>query len=191
MERNTKIAIGVGVALALYTFTKSPFGGPLSTSSSSDLSLLKPAAREKVQALLARMDSLGIPFKVMETLRTRERQAALYAQGRTAPGSIVTYLDGSPGHESRHQSGNAADLVLDVKRWPASAGPKPTGAYDLGVDGTGSSRHIARPNVNQAWHIMGREAQALGLRWLGGPAGGALDPVSGLAFDSPHVEVPG
>lgn len=186
MERNTKIAIGVGVALALYTFTKSPFGGPLSIKSTADLSLLKPVAREKVAALLARMDSLGIPFRVIETLRTRERQAELYAQGRTKRGSIVTYLDGSPGKESRHQSGNAADLVLDVKRWPASAGPPPTGAYDLGVE----KGVVVRPNVLQAWHVLGREAQALGLRWLGGPAGGKLDPVTGLAFDAPHVEVP-
>lgn len=188
METRKKLMIAGGVALALYTFSKpSGFGGPLTTSSTSDLSLLNPVARQKVAALLARMDNLGVPFRVIETLRSRERQAALFAKGRTAPGSIVTYLDGSPGKESRHQSGNAADLVLDVKRWPANLGPKPTGAYDLGVEGG----RVVRPSVLAAWHLLGHEAQMLGLRWLGGPAGGKLDPVTKLAFDAPHVEVPG
>lgn len=189
MERRTKFMIAGGLALAFVAFRRAP----LTTSAKhiGDINALNPIARQKVAALLQRMDNLGIPFKIMETLRSRERQAALYAQGRTKPGQIVTHLDGSPGKESRHQSGNAADLVLDVARWPSSMGPKPTGAYDLGVDGSGTARRIVRPQVLAAWHTLGREAQALGLRWLGGPSGGALDPVTGLAFDAPHVEVPG
>lgn len=184
MDTKTKVVIVGALALAFVAFHKTT---PSIAKSTADLSLLNPIARQKIAALLARMDALGIPFKIMETLRTRERQAALFAQGRTKPGQIVTHLDGSPGRESRHQSGNAADLVLDISRWPSNLGPKPTGAYDKGV----SNGVIVRPNVLNAWHVMGREAQALGLRWLGGASGGALDPVTRLAFDAPHVEVPG
>lgn len=186
METRTKVMLGVGVVALFVAFRKAP---SLTTSAKhiGDINQLNPVARQKVAALLARMDSLGLPFKIMETLRTAQRQADLFAQGRTKPGPVVTHLSGKPGDESRHQSGNAADLVLDVSRWPASLGPKPTGAYDLGV----SNGVIVRPNVLAAWKTMGREAQALGLRWLGGPQGGALNSVTGLAFDAPHVEVPG
>lgn len=185
METKTKVLIAGGLALAFVAFRKAP---SLTTSAKNigDLNQLTPTARAKVTALLARMDALGIPFKVMETLRSRARQEQLFAQGRTAPGQIVTHVSGKPGDESRHQSGNAADLVLDVSRWPAHLGPKPTGAYDQGVD----NGVIVRPQVLAAWKTMGREAQALGLRWLGGPSGGALNKLTGLAFDAPHVEVP-
>lgn len=185
MERNTKIALGVGVALALYTFSK-PGALTVSAKHVGDVNLLNPAAREKVLALIQRMDQLGIPFKVFETLRTTARQQALYAQGRTAPGAIVTHVDGVT-KKSKHQSGNAADLVLDVARWPASLGPKPTNPWDVGVE----KGVVVRPQVLNAWHVMGREATALGLRWLGGPEGGARDPLTGLAFDAPHVEFVG
>lgn len=50
-----------------------------------------------------------MPLRVTETLRSMERQAALYAQGRTAPGKIVTYS--RPGY-SWHHYGLAADFCF-------------------------------------------------------------------------------
>jgi hypothetical protein len=46
-----------------------------------------------------------VPFIVLEGVRSLERQKQLYAQGRTAPGKIVT----STMH-SRHLTGHAVDL---------------------------------------------------------------------------------
>lgn len=52
----------------------------------------------------------GLRFAAFQGLRSWEQQAALYAQGRTAPGKIVT--NARPG-ESWHNFGLAADLVED------------------------------------------------------------------------------
>lgn len=49
---------------------------------------------------------------IFEGYRTPERQAELYAQGRTKPGAIVT--NAAPG-ESRHNSGNAVDIYFRNK----------------------------------------------------------------------------
>ena len=51
-------------------------------------------------------------FMVLEGLRTKERQAELYAQGRTAPGNIVTWT-----MQSRHTDGDAVDLVPYPLDW--------------------------------------------------------------------------
>lgn len=48
----------------------------------------------------------NVDFAVIEGLRSKERQRALYAQGRTAPGKIVTWT-----LHSKHINGNAVDLL--------------------------------------------------------------------------------
>lgn len=45
-------------------------------------------------------------FMVVEGLRTKERQAELFAQGRTKPGKIVTWT-----LASKHITGDAVDLA--------------------------------------------------------------------------------
>jgi peptidoglycan L-alanyl-D-glutamate endopeptidase CwlK len=47
-----------------------------------------------------------IDFAVIEGLRSREKQHALYAQGRTSPGKIVTWT-----MRSKHIDGLAVDLL--------------------------------------------------------------------------------
>lgn len=44
---------------------------------------------------------------VIEGLRTKERQADLYAQGRTKPGKVITWT-----MKSKHLEGKAVDVVL-------------------------------------------------------------------------------
>ena len=73
-----------------------------------DFAKLHPTVRFAVRTLLTRCDAKGLHFAMFEGFRSRERQAALYAQGRTVPGKIVTYA--RPG-ESYHQYGLAADIV--------------------------------------------------------------------------------
>ena len=53
-----------------------------------------------------------VDFTVMEGVRTLERQRELYAQGRTAPGKIVTWT-----MKSRHIEGKAVDLVPYPLDW--------------------------------------------------------------------------
>ena len=47
---------------------------------------------------------------IVSGLRTQEEQQALYAQGRSVPGEIVTYKDGIE-RRSKHQTGLAVDVV--------------------------------------------------------------------------------
>ena len=53
-----------------------------------------------------------VDFTVMEGVRTLERQRELYAQGRTAPGKIVTWT-----MKSKHIEGKAVDLVPYPLDW--------------------------------------------------------------------------
>ena len=48
----------------------------------------------------------SVNFIVVEGLRSQARQAELYAQGRTTPGKIVTWVK-----HSKHQDGLAVDLA--------------------------------------------------------------------------------
>lgn len=74
-----------------------------------DLSLLDPQFRAQFEAWLAaaRAAFPHYDFGVHETLRSPERQAALYSQGRTTPGPVVTWT-----RRSNHQDGLAADWHL-------------------------------------------------------------------------------
>ncbi len=74
-----------------------------------DLSKLHPLVRQAITATVAELNQAGAPFQVFEAFRTPERQAYLYAQGRTRPGGIVT---NAQAWQSYHQYGLAADLVL-------------------------------------------------------------------------------
>lgn len=51
--------------------------------------------------------SLGLPYIVVQGVRTQAQQDALYAQGRTTPGNIVTWT-----RESNHLTGHAVDLCI-------------------------------------------------------------------------------
>ena len=55
----------------------------------------------------AKMDELGIDLIITCTLRTQSEQQALYAQGRTLPGPIVTWT-----LHSQHLVGKAFDFCI-------------------------------------------------------------------------------
>jgi len=55
-----------------------------------------------IREILAEMAAAGAAMFVVEGVRTTERQQQLYAEGRSAPGRIVTYKDGVT-HRSNHQ----------------------------------------------------------------------------------------
>ena len=133
---------------------------------------LQPPFRAKLEAVMAALAKAGVPFKIDETDRTEERQAWLFASGRTRPGPVITQKDGAPGvwpmdyevvsergktRQSNHQGGWAADL------------------YPLRPDG----RIYIPPASHEAWVLLATTARAFGLR-PGRDWG-----------DSPHVEFAG
>ena len=75
------------------------------------INLLYFPFRQKIMAGLEDAWSDGIPVRIFETFRTRQRQSAIYAQGRTTEGPIITRA--MPGH-SYHNYGIAVDLVMYV-----------------------------------------------------------------------------
>lgn len=81
--------------------------------------------------------ALPFPIMVVEGLRSKERQAELYAQGRTKPGKVVTWT-----MQSKHIDGRAVDLAPlidgaidwnDLKKFDAIAKAMATAAKELGV----------------------------------------------------------
>lgn len=101
----------------------------------SDIGLLVPDMQKKVHDFMDRAKRGGLNIKVFESLRTRERQAYLYGQGRTPDqckaaglklfnewsnpdGKIVTWT-----MDSKHLSGKAIDVVfVDDKGNPSWSG---------------------------------------------------------------------
>lgn len=75
---------------------------------------LHPRLQFKLKELQAMAAKDGLQLGIGECLRTVEEQDALYAQGRTTPGSIVTYARGS-SYSSQHQWGIAFDFYKDLK----------------------------------------------------------------------------
>jgi peptidoglycan L-alanyl-D-glutamate endopeptidase CwlK len=72
------------------------------------LAQVYPVLADKIRQIAATLQPEGIWIRVTQALRTVEEQDALFAQGRTAPGKVVTNCEG--GH-SYHNYGLAVDCV--------------------------------------------------------------------------------
>ena len=94
---------------ALTTRAASVTGGVDVKGVQTDIAKLAPAFRERLERVIERMrQEYGHAVRVIETVRSQARQDALYAQGRTAPGPVVTWT-----RNSKHGKGMAADLIID------------------------------------------------------------------------------
>ncbi len=62
---------------------------------SRDLSELLPVVKAKAERFIQDCSAIGIDVIVTSTYRDNESQDALYAQGRTLPGRVVTNVRGS------------------------------------------------------------------------------------------------
>lgn len=109
---------------------------------------LDPALQVPANELLKRAYLAGIPIVVASGRRSFAEQAALYAQGRTSPGAIVT--DVKPGSSS-HEAG----LALDV------APLDPHAASGMG------DVLIPWPTDPAFWRILGKIGESIGLGWGG------------------------
>lgn len=107
---------------------------------SRSLDDLLPQVRSRVQKFLDAAKAQGIDLLVTSTYRDNASQAALYAQGRTAPGKIVT---NAKAGQSFHNYRCAVDVV------PMRNG-KPV--WD---------------SKDPVWQVVGRLGKAAGLEWAG------------------------
>lgn len=77
--------------------------------SASRVKLLHPAVRQLFSDFITECENtLNVTLRVVQGLRTFEEQDAIYAQGRTKPGAIVT---NARAGSSYHNYGLAVDLV--------------------------------------------------------------------------------
>lgn len=122
------------------------------TTTIRDLSKLKPVAEEACRLLFQECYKAGIKnIFITETLRTKERQAYLYAQGRTRPGNKVTWT-----LNSNHFDGLAWDIAVSGPDLYDVTTLNKVGAIakKLGITWGGSwSTNIDRPHfeVKKTW----------------------------------------
>ena len=124
-----------------------------------------PELVEKVTKILRAMAILGHPMMVTDGVRTTEAQQALYAQGRTKPGKIVTWTDGVVKKSNHQPRGDGYGYAADC-------------CFLTDMDGDGPDD----PSWAEShpWALYGAMARALGLTW-----GGDWRQF----VDRPHVEL--
>ncbi len=142
---------------------------PVDSRSEKVIATLLPEAQPMARVLVQKAAAVGITIKLISGLRTYAEQDALYAQGRTAPGRIVT---NARGGYSNHNFGIAFDIgVFEGGRYqPESPKYKAVGALgvDLGLEWGGNWKTIVdQPHFQlcPAWAAGLPERQMLaGLR---------------------------
>ncbi|MGS1127067.1 M15 family metallopeptidase [Rhodanobacter sp. UC4437_H4] len=138
---------------------------PVDDRSEKVIATLLPQVRPIARALVQKAAAAGISIRVISGLRSYEEQAALYAQGRTAPGKKVT--NARAGY-SNHNFGIAFDIgVFEGNRYlPESPKYKAVGALgmDLGLEWGGNWKTIVdQPHfqLRPAWAAHESEQQML------------------------------
>lgn len=101
-------------------------------TASRAISDLHPEVQAMVRDALRRCEAAGIDLLITCTFRSPQVQAQLYAQGRTAPGRIVT--NARPGQSSHNYriAGMPASLAIDVV--PLRHGKPVWGLSGNGID---------------------------------------------------------
>jgi peptidoglycan L-alanyl-D-glutamate endopeptidase CwlK len=112
----------------------------------SKLDGIHPLLIAAVTKIIHGMEAFGYPMMVTDGFRTLDRQREIYAQGRTAPGPVVTQCDGVV-KRSNHQAhddgwGHAVDMTFVVNGQPSWAESLP-------------------------WALYGEAAKAVGCHWGG------------------------
>ena len=105
-----------------------------------DITKLHPLLQTKIVRLKELCSQQNLKIEISDTFRTVEEQNALYAQGRTKAGNIVTNVDGS-SYGSMHQWGIAFDFYRN--------------------DGSGAY------NDDGFFTKVGKLGQSIGLEWGG------------------------
>lgn len=174
-----------------------------------DLSLIDPELRARLETVIDRMRTeYGHNVKVVEGYRTPDRQQSLFAQGRTAPGPVVTWTQ-----NSLHSEGLAVDVIVDgsyaphegyrrLARIAAEEGLETLGPRDPGhlqlprqlADGAGEARptpriaQVDRPATLEAVATVSEPAQVALRASIAEPAAVAQPAAVGQPAE---VAVPG
>ena len=127
-----------------------------------DITKLHPRLQAKFKLLQKKCAQEGIKIRATECLRTAKEQDALYAKGRTAPGSKVTNARGRDA-KSMHQWGVAVDIVIDM---------------DADKDGDVDIRDLYNVKL---LNVVGKIGESIGLEW-----GGSWKSI----VDKPHFQLP-
>lgn len=114
-----------------------------------DVKQLHPTLQKKIEELKTLCEKNGIKIGISECLRTVAEQDALYAKGRTAPGTVVTKCKGT-SYSSMHQWGVAFDFYLVVD-----------------VDGDGDTKDDLYNDSTGLFEKVGKLGQSIGLEWGG------------------------
>ncbi|UQZ32839.1 hypothetical protein C2I18_04250 [Paenibacillus sp. PK3_47] len=117
--------------------------------SAASLGKLHPAVQAGATKLIERSYARGVPIVITQGMRSIAEQNALYAQGRTKKGPIVT---NAKGGSSYHNYGLAFDFAL------------------LLPDGTSLSWDMSRDGDKDGaadWQEVVQEARKLGFEWGG------------------------
>jgi len=117
--------------------------------SAARLTGLYPVVLNATTLLIERCYACGVPILITQGLRTTAEQNALYAQGRTKPGAIVTQAKGG---YSYHNYGLAVDFALLLPGGTAVS-------WDMSRDGDG--------DATADWQEVVRQAKDLGFEWGG------------------------
>lgn len=78
---------------------------------------LDPIVESMARAFIAACAAAGIPVLITSTLRDNDMQASLYAQGRTAPGKIVTNAKPGTSWHNFHCAFDFVPLVDGQPEW--------------------------------------------------------------------------
>ncbi len=104
---------------------------PVDARSEKNIATLLPQVQPMARALVQKAAAAGITIRILSCLRTYAEQDALYAQGRTAPGDVVT---NARGGYSNHNFGIAFDVgVFEGNRYLGDS-PKYKAVGALGMD---------------------------------------------------------
>jgi peptidoglycan L-alanyl-D-glutamate endopeptidase CwlK len=112
----------------------------VNTASENRLKKVHPELASRVREVAAALAQGGINIEVVQGLRTIAEQDALFAQGRTKPGLVVTRARGG---QSNHNYGLAVDVVPFTNGQPQWNAP------------------------NSVWVAIGAEGGKQGLEWGG------------------------
>ena len=107
---------------------------------SRSLDDLIPPARARVQAFLDAAKKEGVDLLVTSTYRDNASQDALYAQGRTKPGKIVTNAKAGQSWHNYRCAVDVVPIVAGKPRWDVK---------------------------DEVWQKVGALGKAQGLEWAG------------------------
>jgi len=125
---------------------------------SRSLADLHPDLRPLAERFVARCKERQVDVLITDTYRSNDEQAALYAQGRTAPGKIVTRA--KPGQSAHNATIDGKPAARAFDAVPLLNG---RAIYEdpRDIDGDWSN--------DFGWRVMGEVAAELGLEWYGRP----------------------